>query len=147
MSNRHDLSFGAQLESWARETQERATAIFRASAQEVVSRCQARIPIDTGFARASIQASLSQMPKVSPGKAGERNVTYPDTTPAVVLTIAGADLGDTFYVGWTAAYVVMLEYGHSMQAPLGFVGITAEEWPGIVREVTAQLGNRLGRSA
>jgi hypothetical protein len=46
-------------------TRERMTAVFRASAQEAISRMQDRIPKDTGYARASLQVSKEQMPKIN----------------------------------------------------------------------------------
>ena len=140
MATNYGLQFGHQVDEWTRQTEARMLAIFRGSTQEVVSRMQARIPIDTGFARASIVASTHSMPlidkKAYPAD-GASEKAYPYEAAQITVVIVGASLGETIYVGWTAAYVVYLEWGHSMQAPLGFVGITAAEWPGIVREQIA----------
>ncbi len=141
------LSFGSQVESWVQESQVKMRAVFQESVQELVSKAQSRIPIDTGFARASIRGSLTRMPSIDPKAApASRSVKYPDRTGEVVVQIASAQLGDTIYVGWTANYVILLEYGSSMQAPLGFVGISAIEWPDIVERVTRELASRIGRA-
>lgn len=136
------LNFEAQVSLWTRETEQRMTAVFRQATQETVSKIQSRIPVDTGFARASVRASLSEMPLIDPGAkapAGAKGIPAPSE---YVLTIAQAQLGQTIYIGWTAAYVIHLEYGHSKQAPAGFVGITAQEWPQIVLSVAARAEAR-----
>lgn len=139
------LDFAAQVDAWVRKTQARMEAVFRESTQRVVSLAQSRIPVDTGFARASIQASLSEMPQINSSKQGEKGKTYGDSTPAIALVISNAKIGGAIYVGWTAAYVLALEYGHSKQAPSGFVRVSAQEWPRVVREVTQEAKGRINR--
>jgi len=136
--------FNAQVDAFVRKTEQRLTAVFREASKRVVSKAQSRIPVDTGFARASIRASLQAMPRIEPLSHGAPAARYPDTTPAVVLVIAGAEIKDTIYVGWTANYVSFLENGHSKQAPTGFVAISAQEWPTIVNQVAAELKGRIG---
>lgn len=136
------LNFAAQVDDWVRQTEQRMTAVFRESTQRTVSRAQERIPVDTGFARASVRASLQSMPPINPASKGEDGRTYPFDGGNITLTIAGAQLGQTIYVGWTASYVGYLENGHSKQAPSGFVGLAALEWPTIVNQVTAELKGR-----
>lgn len=148
-----NLNFSQQVNDWVRRTEGRLNAVFRGSTQEIVSRILARIPIDTGFARASVRASLSTMPPINSaarparGRNGEeeRGSVYPYDPGNIILVINGAVAGDTIYIGWTAAYVIFLEYGSSMQAPMGFVGITAQEWPRIVEQITAQAQARAGQ--
>ena len=65
--------------------------------------------------------------------------SFPFDFSQVTLTIANAELSDPIYIGWTANYAIYLEYGHSRQAPAGFVRIAAEQWPQIVAQVSAQL--------
>ena len=126
------LSFAAQVDEWTRKTEQRMTAVFRGSTQEVFRRAQGRTPVDTGFARASIRASKESMPPIDKGAKGIKGVPYFSTGGEVIATIASAELGETIYLGWTASYAGVLETGHSKQAPAGFVGITAMEWPQIV---------------
>lgn len=129
-----NLDFSAKIDAWTQATKERTLAVFHGATQELVSKAQARIPVDTGFARASIRGSLEAMPPIDPAakkpSTGKNSVPYDSSE--IVLTIANAQLGQTVFIGWTANYVQYLEWGHSQQAPSGFVGITAMEWPQIV---------------
>ncbi|HEU5019684.1 MAG TPA: HK97 gp10 family phage protein [Pseudolabrys sp.] len=121
------------------------TRVFRQSAQEVVSAAANRVPIDTGFARASVLASTSAMPSIDPNKKGAGTpANFAAAEAEVSLVIAGAKIGQTIFVGWTAAYVGALEYGHSKQAPEGFVRLAAQRWPAIVAEVSARAEMRAG---
>lgn len=138
------LNFAATVDKWVQETEQRMTAVFRQSTQELVSRAQARIPIDLGYARASIRASLTAMPPINPAmdnKAGSAGGG--EWAGQVALTINGAKLGQTIFIGWVASYVFQLELGHSKQAPTGFVGVTAMEWPNIVAAITAEAKQRV----
>lgn len=139
-----NVNFSAQIDAWVRKTETRKLAVLRESTQRVVAQAQSRIPVDTGFARASIRASLSEMPPIVKDSHGEEGQTYGYDSGEVSTVIAGAQLGDTIYIGWTAAYVGALENGHSKQAPSGFVAVSALEWPRIVNEVTAEAKNRSG---
>lgn len=130
-------SFAATVTAWARKSDDRLNAIFRESSKRVVSLAQSRIPVDLGFARASVLASLSEMPMIDPAMKGLGRAVHYDPGE-IVLVIAGARLGDAIYVGWTANYVGYLESGSSSQAPSGFVRVSAMEWPRIVRDVTAE---------
>ena len=62
------VDFGAQIDAWVRKTEKRTLAVFRESTKRLLSQCQARgtgtgIPVDTGFARASLQVSLTGLPR------------------------------------------------------------------------------------
>lgn len=137
--------FSAQVEAWIAKSKNRTLAVLRESAQRVVSAAQSRIPVDTGFARASVRASLSEMPPIVKSFRGEAGKSYSYDGGAIAAVLASAQLGDTVYVGWTASYVGLLEYGHSKQAPTGFVAISAMEWPRHVAEATAELRARTGQ--
>lgn len=141
-----NLSFAAQVDAWTRQTEQRMTAVFRGSTQEVFRRAQERTPVDTGFARASIRASTQSMPPIDPTFKGVKGSHYPDSNGQVIATIASAELGETIYLGWTASYAGVLETGHSKQAPSGFVGITAMEWPVIVQGEIARAKASVARN-
>ncbi len=126
------LDFAAQIDDWTKQTSARMTAVFRGSTQELFSRAQSRIPVDTGFARASARASLESMPPIDPAAHGKADQSYSFDYGTIVLIINEAELGQTIYIGWTANYVQYLEWGHSQQAPNGFIGVSVLEWPQIV---------------
>lgn len=137
-------NFVATIDDWIKQTKERQVGVFRESSQRLISKMQGRIPIATGYARASIRVSLESMPQINPMSRGERGGSYTYDGSEAATTIAGATLDDAIYVGYTASYVQYLEYGHSKQAPTGFVGISAMEWPQIVAEVSDELKARVG---
>lgn len=134
------LSFSSQVEDWVRRTDQRLLTVFHESTQEVVSRAANNVPIDLGFARASIRASLQSMPQIDRSKTnkGQQAIDWSAALAEIILVIAGSKIGQTVYVGWTAAYVIPLEFGHSKQAPSGFVRLAAAQWPAIVDTVTQQ---------
>lgn len=121
------------------------TAVFKESTQRVASIANNGIPVDTGFARASIRASTESMPPILPGSKGVEGQVYSDKFGQVSAVIANARLGQVIYIGWTASYVLPLEFGHSKQAPAGFVRLAAAQWGQIVSEVTEEAKARAGR--
>lgn len=126
--------FSAAVDKWVLKSKNRAEAVFRESTQRVVSEMQkpvgagGNMPVDTGFLRASVRASLSAMPTIDKGSRGaDISVSY-DSSP-VVMTIARAKLGQTIYVGYTASYAPYQENSR------GFVRLAAAQWQSIVRAV------------
>src|SRR5690242_4159391 len=103
-------SFKATIDNWVKQTPERILAVFKQSTQEVASRAANAVPVDTGFARASVRASLSAMPAADQEKP-KGGVAFPFDFSEVTLTIANAKLTDAIYIGWTANYAIYLEYG------------------------------------
>lgn len=139
----NNLNFAAQVDDWVKATDLRMLAVFRESAQRVASIAANGVPVDTGFARASVRASLEEMPQIVTGSKGEEGQTYPADFGQITTVIANAQLGQTVYVGWTASYVLALEYGHSKQAPAGFVRLAAAQWQTVVSEVTQEAKARV----
>lgn len=127
-----NVDFASQIDEWTKKTSARMLAVYKGSVQEFISRAQARIPVDTGYARASIRASLEAMPQIELTAHRDPDGSYSVDYSSILITINSAQLGQTLYVGWTANYVPYLEYGHSDQAPNGFIGVTVLEWPQIV---------------
>jgi hypothetical protein len=140
----NNLEFGATVDRWVRKSEARMLAVLRESTQRVISQAQSRIPVDTGFARASVRASLQSMPPIEPNSRGQKGTAYSYSGADIASVISSAQLGGTIHIGWTANYVGFLENGSSMQAPSGFVRISAMEWPSIVSAVTAEAKGRAG---
>lgn len=139
-----NLSFGAQIEEWVKETEQRMTAVFRESARRTISTAISYTPVDTGFLRASVRVSTQSMPQVDP-KATGTGTAAPGGD--YVMAIAVAELGQTIYAGWTAAYGPYVEFGTSKMAPRAFVGRAAAQWGAIVRQVSQELKSRAGARA
>lgn len=136
-------SFTAAVSDWVRETEQRMTAVFRQASQEIIQDMQNRTPVDTGFARASVVVSTSAMPSIDPNKKGAAGGSYAPDVTEISLATAGAEIGQTIFAGYTAAYALALEYGHSKQAPNGMVRLAAQRWPAVVAEVSARAQARV----
>jgi hypothetical protein len=137
-----NLNFAAQVDDWAKETQDRLERIFKASSQELASIAINGTPVDTGFARASWRVSTEAMPQIDPAATNKSHAIVAPDLGEISASIASAKLGGTLFVGATAAYIVVLEYGHSKQAPQGFARLAAAQWPAIVARVTAEAKSR-----
>ncbi|TAV48444.1 hypothetical protein ELI30_09095 [Rhizobium leguminosarum] len=144
--------FAAAISDWARETEGAFEAVFHASAQEVFNAVRlsvkdgGRMPIKTGNLRRSFLASTAAMPSIKEGAA-----TFPDMGGASELTIAGAPLGSTVYIGAQAAYAARLNYGFVGEDSLGrtynqtgygFIEAVSQRWPQIVAAEEAKVRAR-----
>lgn len=145
------LSFGAQVSEWVRQEKEREEAVFLTAAQMVANEVRetipegGRLPIDTGNLRRSLMASTASMPAVREGE----DQTFADS--GVEMVIAGAQLGQTLWLGFQAAYALRREFGFVGQDSLGrvyneagagFVTAVAQRWPQIVAEAEAKVRGR-----
>lgn len=132
--------FSAQVDAWVAASKERTTAVFRESVQRTVTRMQTpvakggNLPVDTGYLRASLLGSTSSMPSMRESATQEAD--------AIVLAIAGLDLGQTFYAGYTANYARHQEYGIRGRDGRRFVGLAADRWQTTVAEVVRDLRSR-----
>lgn len=141
-------SFSATVSQWVRETKARQTAVFRESAQRTVDVAQTpvsqggRMRVDTGFLRASLQAVIGDGNFTLRAKPdGAASFAY--DAGAVSLVIAKATIIDPITVGYTANYARPREYGARGQAGDRFVGLAAQQFPRIVREVCAEARKRV----
>lgn len=118
-------TFTAQIESFAAKSKAKIELVFKQSAQDVFEIAQrpvakgGRMPVDTGFLRNSFVAGLN----------GSTSLSGAD---AYALVIAGADLGDVVFGGWTAEYARHIEYGTSRMVGRHFALGAAQEWQRIV---------------
>jgi hypothetical protein len=138
----------ATMDAWARKCERRMTAIIQESSQRVIQAAQevgpsvanpggtgtGKMPVDSGFLRASMVAQVGSMP-AGPTHGGTSTYRYDEGT--VVMTIAGMKLGDTLYAGWTA------EYARWMEVRYGFARSAAQQWQGIVNQVTEEARARV----
>lgn len=101
-------SFSAQIDDIIAKSEKRMLGVMRQSLQDTVNEAQTpvakggRMRVDTGFLRASGQASLNGMPS-GPGR-GARDGTYNFNENNVVVTLGNMKFGQTFFFGWTANY-------------------------------------------
>ncbi len=137
-----NLNFAAQVDAWARETEERMKGVFQKSAQEVISEMQTPVgeggnmPIDTGFLRSSLQVGINSAPVLAdrPNPNPKAKYSY-----VASVAIAGADIGDTIVASYSAVYAPVIEYGGGNRQPRRFVGLAVAQWQAIVERVAARL--------
>lgn len=136
-------TFVGQVNAWVRKSENRMRAVVKESAQRVFNEAQragpsvanpsggegGKMPIDTGFLRASFSASFSGMP-TGPGHGGNATYRYDDAN--VTMVLAGMQLGQTIYAGWTAQYAPIMELRY------GFARSAAQQWPQIVSDVVKE---------
>lgn len=118
-------SFTAQIKAFTDRAKEKMETVVKQSAQEVFSIAQTpkaqggRMPVDTGFLRNSLVAELN-------------GSTVAGGADAYVMAVAGMDLGDTVFAGWTANYARHMEYGTSRTPGNHYMLAAAQQWQAIV---------------
>lgn len=124
--------FTASVAAFGSMATRRATAIVRESSQRLIEQAQTtrgnggNLPIDTGFLRASGQASLAGLP-YGPSQQGEAMGQFDYT-----FVIAQMQLGNTLWFGWTANYAIFMEFKY------GFMRLAAQNWQSIVNQVARE---------
>lgn len=142
--------FAAQIEDWAKNSEALLEGIFHEASQRVTDAMTlarglgGNLPVDTGYLRASIQASNVAPPPINPGSSGNAGQKYAFNSGPIALTINNTKLGGTVWVCATANYSTHVEFGTSKQPAALFVTQAAQRWPQIVNEVQAELKGKLG---
>jgi hypothetical protein len=137
-------AFDKQVTAWVRKSEQRLTATYRQSIQDLVEEAQeprgsgGNMPVDTGFLRNTGDAALNQLP-VGETEAPEPGQGFVWDAQAALLTIAQAKLGDTVYFGWTAVYA------NAMEEKYGFARLAAQNWPQIVNKAARTIEQRVRR--
>jgi hypothetical protein len=133
--------FSADVDRWVRKSRARMAAVFKESTDRVIAEAQVpvaeggRMRVDTGFLRASGQASLNGLPS-GPSRPAEGVFRYTHRREDVALVISRAQLGDTVFFGWTA------NYARHREVRDGFLRSAAQNWRPIVASVTAEAKRR-----
>lgn len=134
-------TFEAAVGEWARKVEGAFDVVFKEAAQEIVSELNTLVPIDTGFLRASLRASTTDMPLLTRENPGG---PVPDDMAEIVLVIAGAEAGDVLYLGYTANYAAHVHYGANGRPGRPWVSMVAQRWEAIVATKAAEVRSRLG---
>lgn len=134
-------TFAAAVGDWAKKVQGATELVFKEAAQELVTQLNTLVPVDTGFLRASLRASTSAMPVLSLKNPGG---TFSIDAGEITLVIAGADEGETIYLGYTANYGAHVHYGANGRPGRPWVDMVAQRWASIVAEKSEEVRKRLG---
>lgn len=135
-----DYSMTAQITAFVADTQKRLTACALQSTSDLIDQVQTpvakggKMRVDTGFLRASGQASLTGMPTGPDRGTSGQQYTY---APVGIVQLAGDfTLGKTIYFGWSAAYAKYREVYD------GFLISGIQNWQSIVDNVCKQISAR-----
>jgi hypothetical protein len=131
--------FAATVGEWAAKVDGALELVFKESAQELVTQLNVLVPRDTGFLAASLVASTAAMPTIR-----QTDGAVPGDLGEIVLVIAGAELGDTLFLGYTASYSAFVHYGANGRAGRPWVDMVAQRWQQIVAAKSAEVKSRLG---
>lgn len=125
-------TFSASVAAWVKKSKRRMEAVAIGSAQDVAKGVTTPVAkggnmrVDTGFLRASLMASTTQMPSINPYARPASDAppgSYAPTEDDVALVIAGWSAGrETLFLGFTASYARPREYKD------GFVRLEAQRW-------------------
>lgn len=113
-----------KLKKFAREGTEKLERVARMAVLDAGAKIVELTPVDTGFARAG------WFPTVNGQQTG---------TEIAEFSFSGMKLGDTIGVANRVEYIWALENGHSKQAALGMVRVTAALWPQIVSDAAKRV--------
>jgi hypothetical protein len=141
-------SFAEQIAAFSAKTKARIVLCYRASAQDlgqqVIEPVEAggHMPVRTGFLRSTFLASTQAMPVIDPSAHPPKDAAPGQFAATDVnLVIAGADLDETIYMGFVAAYARRVNYGFVGSDSLGrvygqwgynFIDLATQQWPRIV---------------
>lgn len=138
----------ADAQAFVDLTEKAIMAVVRQSLQDVVEVAQlpvakgGKMRVDTGFLRASGQASLTGMPS-GPGRGEKDAITgqYDNgdkpLPPSMQTALANLKPGQPFYFGWTA------EYAKYREAYDGFLEGAIMSWSEIVNKNVAEIKKRM----
>jgi hypothetical protein len=121
------MSFGADVAAFERKVAKRIRVVGRGAVQETINEANTpiakggRMPVDTGFLRASGAGAVGQMPAGQSINTGG-TVRESEGALAAILLRWDPSKGEEFYYGWTANYARFMEYRY------GFMRGAAENW-------------------
>ncbi|WP_029581941.1 hypothetical protein [Bradyrhizobium sp. URHD0069] len=144
----NNLAFVSAVDDWVKSTEQRMTAVWKESTQRLNSVVVANLSggvvnVQTGFLRASERASTEAMPTIDPTAQPKDEQSYSFDEGQITTVIASATLGQTIYLGWTAAYAGHVNWGTANMAPRRYVDLAAEQWQVIVNGVVADAKSRV----
>lgn len=134
MAKRTTKRASAVVEDWVMNSKARSEMVWKESTQRLIEEIQTpvakggRMRVDTGFLRATGQASLTGLP-TGPTRAEDAAKTFHDVPDTTIVTIAKANFGGKIFFGWTANYAKYREYYD------GFLRLGVQNWPQIVAGV------------
>lgn len=145
-------NFAASVGDWVHDVEMALEAIFKESVQQLIEEVDQQLtqmvynaPASpgyrrTGFLRSSAVASKTSVPLANRPKGAPQA----DYMAEITVMIAGSELGETIYLGYTAEYGPFVHYGANGRPGRPWVTLVAQRWGSIVASKEAELRSRLG---
>jgi len=145
------MSFDRDINKLADRYKRRMRAVVQESTQRTVAMAQevgpsvanpdanagGRMPVDTGFLRASGGAALESPPTGPTKNQTGAKVTGQVSGQPLPVILSTWQPGQDIYWGWTASHA------RFMESRYGFARGAAEKWPDTVKEVTRIVSKRI----
>lgn len=141
--SQRNYDFETQIDNFVINTQARLLAVMRTAISRTIDDAQTptakggKMRVDTGFLRASGQASLEGIP-AGPSKP-VKDTAYAYNGDALNVVLAKMQIGDSFFWGWTAKYAKYRE------AYDGFLEASLQNWQTRVNAVVNIFKNKGGQ--
>jgi hypothetical protein len=125
-------SFKAQVDAIVKKDVAKMDAVVKGSLQDLITEAQTptgkggNMRVDTGFLRASGQASLSGMPSGPTRGESKDPDSYQPSEANKAAAISGLKPGGTLWFGWSAVYAAAREFKD------GFLAGALQNWQKIV---------------
>lgn len=148
-------TFKVSVDKFIAESKKNLLAVTRSAIGDLINEAQTpgpsmtnpgvnkggKMPVATGFLRASGASNLNSLPFGSSKRESDILNSYssPDdytTDGKVNIDLARLSLDDKFYFGWTA------EYANAMEVRYGFVGSAVQNWQNYVNKRAEELMRR-----
>ena len=110
-------SFTAQLEAFAKKTNQRIDTVVNKTCFELSNSIVKKTPVDTGMARNNWMPSINTI-----------------TDGGNIPSMANKAYGNIYYFTNNLPYIRRLEYGWSKQAPNGMVRLTLQEFKRVIKK-------------
>jgi hypothetical protein len=122
-------SFSIDIRKFVAKAKDREDVVVRKICLEMFSRIVLRSPVDTGRFRGNWQMEIGEVPE---GVLELDDKSGTATISKLTAQIAGVKAGTMVFFVNNLPYAIPLEYGHSKQAPVGMVRLTASEFGTVV---------------
>lgn len=137
-------TFAVQLKQFADLTKQQADDLVGLVVVKIAQQLDERSPVGDatywkskppkgyvgGRFRGNWQLGVGSVPA---GETGRVDTSGAATLGAIIAEVPGEAAGKIYFLANNVPYAQRIEEGHSRQAPTGLVGLTAMEFPSIVR--------------
>lgn len=133
------MGFSDDVSRFVRKTEAKIEMAVRKIALDVFREVIMMSPVDRGRFRGNWQCAVGNVPQ---GTLELDDKTGTATISKVEAEVLGLGAGQTIYLVNNLEYARALEFGHSQQAPNGFVRLTVQRYKPIVEAVARELSRQ-----